>query len=77
MNIKILLFLGWLAAGWNATQLLALFVKYSPAIQLGVLFALLGFAAIASVVAWFAPSTRPWLALISVVIGLGGLVWLL
>lgn len=77
MNPKILIFLGWLVAGWNATLLLALFIKYSPALQLGTLFALLGFGAIALVLTFFAPSTRPWLALISVVAILGGLVWLL
>jgi len=77
MNLKIFIFLGWLVTGWCAVLLLALFIKYSPALQLGTLFALLGFGAIALVVAFFAPSTRPWLALISVVVILGGLVWLL
>ncbi len=77
MNLKILIFLGWLVTGWSATLLLALFIKHSPAIQFGVLLALLGFSAIALVLAFFAPSTRPWLALISVVAILGGLVWLL
>lgn len=76
MNSKVLIFLGWLVAGWSAALLLALFVKHSPAVQLGVLLALLGFSAIALVVAWFAPSTRPWLALISVIVILGGLAWL-
>lgn len=76
MNPKILSFLGWLVAGWSAALLLALFIKHSPAIQFGVLLALLGFAAIALVLAWFAPSTRPWVALISVIILLGGLAWL-
>lgn len=77
MNLKILIFLSWLVAGWSATLLLALFIKHSPAIQFGVVLALLGFGIIALVVAFFAPSTRPWLALISVVVLLGGLVWLL
>lgn len=77
MNLKILIFLGWLVAGWSVALLLALFIKHSPALQLGTLFALFGFGVIALVVAWFAPSTRPWLALISVVVILGGLVWLL
>lgn len=77
MNSKILIFLGWLVAGWSFALLLALFIKHSPALQLGTLLALLGFAAIALVIAFFAPSTRPWLALISVIVILGGLVWLL
>ena len=77
MNLKILIFLGWLVTGWSAALLLALFIKHSPALQLGTLFALLGFGAIALVLAFFAPSTRPWLALISVIVVLGGLVWLL
>lgn len=77
MNLKILIFLGWLVTGWSAALLLALFIKYSPALQLGTLFALLGFGAITLVLAFFAPSTRPWLALISVIVILGGLVWLL
>ncbi len=77
MNVKILIFLGWLVTGWSVALLLALFVKHSPALQLGTLFALLGFGAIALVIAFFAPSTRPWLALISVIVILGGLVWLL
>lgn len=76
MNLSILKFLGWLVAGWSFAQLLALFIKHSPAIQFGVLLALLGFGAIALVLAFFAPSTRPWLALISVIILLGGLAWL-
>ncbi len=62
-------------AGWSFAQLLALFIKHSPAIQSGVLLALLGFGAIALVIAFFAPSTRPWLALITVIILLGGLAW--
>ena len=77
MNVKILSFLGWLETGWSVVLLLALFIKHSPALQMGTLFALLGFGAIALVIAFFAPSTRPWLALISVVLILGGLTWLL
>ncbi|MEZ2278077.1 MAG: hypothetical protein ACBR12_14320 [Microcoleus sp.] len=77
MNSKILIFTGWLVVGWNSALLLALFIKYSPALQLGALFAVLGFWAIALVIAFFAPSTRPWLALVSVIILLGGVVWLL
>ncbi|MEG4484831.1 hypothetical protein [Microcoleus sp. D2_18a_B4] len=76
MNSKILIFGGWLVAGWSAALLLALFIKHSPAIQFGVLLALLGFGAITLVIAFFAPSTRPWLALISVIVILGGLAWL-
>lgn len=76
MNSKLLMFGGWLVAGWSAALLLALFIKHSPAIQFGVLLALLGFGAIALVLAFFAPSTRPWLALIAVIILLGGLAWL-
>lgn len=76
MSVKILIFLGWLVAGWSFALLLALFIKHSPAIQFGVLLALLGFGAIALVLAFFAPSTRPWLTLISVIILLGGLAWL-
>ena len=77
MNLKIFIFMGWVVAGWSASLLLALFIKHSPALQLGTLFALLGFGAIALVIAFFAPSTRPWLALISVIVILGGLIWLL
>lgn len=77
MNLKVLIFLGWLVTGWSFALLLALFIKYSPALQLGTLLALLGFGAIALVLAFFAPSTRPWLALISVIVILGGLAWLL
>ena len=77
MNLKILIFLGWLVTGWSFALLLALFIKYSPALQLGTLIALLGFGAIALVLAWFAPSTRPWISLIAVIGFLGGLVWLL
>lgn len=59
MNLKILIFGGWLVTGWSVALLLALFIKHSPALQLGMLFALLGFGAIALVIAFFAPSTRP------------------
>lgn len=76
MNLKILIFLGWLVTGWSVALLLALFIKHSPAIQFGVLLALLGFGVIALVIAFFAPSTRPWFALISVIVLFGGLAWL-
>jgi hypothetical protein len=76
MNSKILIFLGWVLAGINAAIFLALFLKTSPAIGIGAAIAFLGFSVLAAVIAFFAPSTRPWLSLGFAIVLMGGLVWL-
>lgn len=76
MNLKILVFLGWVFAGINAAIFLALFLKSSPAIGFGAAIAFLGFSLLAGVVAFFAPSTRPWLVLGFAILIMGGLAWL-
>lgn len=77
MNQKIVLFGAWVVAGVNSANILALALKFSPVLNLGAIVTLGGFLMIALVIAWFAPSTRPWLVLISVILLMGGAVWLL
>lgn len=77
MNQKIVLFGAWVVAGMNSVNLLALALKFSPALNFGFIVTLGGFSIIALIIAWFSPSTRPWLALISVILLMGGAVWLL
>lgn len=75
---KILIFAGWVAAGINLASFFSLVSRFSPGLQIPLLMLLAAVAIVAGIIAWFAPSTRPWIALTTIIIGIGGaFAWLL
>lgn len=75
MNEKILIFTAWVAVGINLANFVGLILKFSPALTFGAAATLGGFSAIALMIAFFSPSTRPWLTLIFLILIMGGIVW--
>lgn len=78
MTDKILIFVAWLTVGVSFASLFSLIAKFSPGLRIPFLL-LLGAAILTSAtVGIFAPSTRSWLAIIAVIISIGGIfAWLL
>lgn len=75
---KILIFIAWLSVGVNSASLFSLIAKFSPGLRIPFLLLLAAGILISVVLGIFAPSTRSWLAIIAVIILIGGIFsWLL
>lgn len=74
---KILVFASWLTSGISAVSFISLVCRFSPGLRVPVLLLLGAALLFCLIVSFFAPSARPWVALISAVVFVGGLfVWL-
>ncbi len=75
---KILIFASWLTAGIGAVSFFSLICRFSPGLRIPFLLLLGTILLILAIVGLFASGTRPWIALISAVVFIGGVfVWLL
>lgn len=75
---KILIFISLTIAGMHLASFFSLVIRFSPGLKLGFVFLLAAAVIVSAIIAWFAPSTRPWIALGVAIIGIGGFfAWLL
>ena len=78
MTDKILIFASWLTAGIGAVSFFSLICRFSPGFRIPFLLLLGAALAILAIIGFFASNTRPWVALISAIILIGGaFAWLL
>lgn len=78
MTDKILIFASWLTAGIGAVSFFSLICRFSPALRMPFLLLLGAALLIMIIIGLFASGTRPWMALISAIILIGGaFAWLL
>ena len=60
---KILVFISLTIAGIHLASFFSLVIRFSPGLTIGFVLLLVAVGIIAGIIAWFAPSTPPWIAL--------------